>query len=54
MFTLLEYLFHGHAHKWEIIDQRPLTVKTMTGKNTGMRYYVQCKVCGTVKKKDLA
>lgn len=54
MIKLLQILFFGHSHKWEIEDVRRLEKNHDFGlKSTGSRYVLRCDVCGTIKKKDI-
>lgn len=47
MFKWLKRVFH--CHDWEIIDTRPL----ICGDARGVRYVIQCKVCGEVSRRDV-
>lgn len=47
MFKWLKRVFH--CHDWKIIDTRPL----ICGDSRGVRYDIQCKVCGEVSHRDI-
>lgn len=55
MIRLLQWLFIGHIHKWNTIEDRPLATKDQAGKVVakGHRYFQQCEHCGVVVKRDL-
>lgn len=58
MIRLLQILFLGHAHRWQIIREVPLvwhddweSPDDVT--RSGRRYVLQCEGCGKVKKEDV-
>lgn len=54
MIALLQRIFIGHFHKWEIIDNRNLIINEGGySEARGSRFILQCTECGMVKKKDL-
>jgi uncharacterized protein CbrC (UPF0167 family) len=52
MIRLIQLLFFGHAHKWEIIDKRRLDYVYDFSKGSCERYTLQCEHCGKIKVKD--
>ena len=50
MLRLLQWLFIGHIHKWETMEERKLD--NAYG-STGKRIYLKCTHCGNWKKEDL-
>lgn len=48
MLYLLKLLIFGHVHKWETLQE----VRVTDGKEDTVpwiRYYCQCKCCGTIR-----
>ena len=54
MIRLLQLLIYGHIHEWETLETRDLSVHHGIGSSTGIRYYLRCKKCCQVIKRDLA
>jgi hypothetical protein len=50
MKRLFEILWHGHEHKWEIINTAHMYSGVVAeGLSLGNKYTLQCKVCGNIK-----
>ncbi len=52
MIRLIQLLFFGHIHKWEIIDKRRVDYESDFSKGSCDRYVLQCERCGNIKVKD--
>jgi len=50
MLGLIQLLFYGHIHKWEIYKTVRLTNRRGS---EGSRYTLRCEKCGNIKYKDL-
>lgn len=48
MFELLQKLFIGHVHKYEIIEKRK-TKPYGYGQPNCIEYHLQCTICGKIK-----
>lgn len=46
MIKLLQILWYGHQHKWNIIEKREVRDN---GGLIGTRYTCQCQHCGNIK-----
>lgn len=47
MIRLLQWLFHGCLHEWDII--RRGTIRSEYGDRIGLFYDCRCKKCGRIK-----
>ena len=52
MIRLIQLLFFGHVHKWEIIAKRRLDYVSDFSNGTCERYILRCQHCGNIKVKD--
>lgn len=53
MIRLLQFLWSGCWHEWEVIKEARLEWTDDFGsEGTCTRYILQCKKCGNIKKKD--
>jgi len=49
MIRLIQFLFSGCFHQWEVIDQNISTYDHGWCKGTAFRYTSRCKKCGAMK-----
>lgn len=53
MLKLLQFLFTGHIHKYNIIKEESIESYYKDRKlSTATRYYLQCEICGEIKIKE--
>ncbi len=52
MVKILQWLFFGHIHEWEVIQILNRTGQTPSSIG-GKIYVLQCKKCGNIKQKDI-